>query len=98
MKGRRLVRVAVVMTVLAVLAAMVQGTSLALSRTTSKGASGRFLVVAKNPADYDSLRVKALRGGAKVVKDMPQIGTLLVRAPDSVRSSLASDSRTRGIA
>ncbi len=98
MKARRLVRVAVVTTVLAVLAMMVQGTSFAASKAASRSASGRFLVVARNSADYDALRAKALRGGAKVVKDIPQIGTMLVKAPDSVRSSLAADSRTKGIA
>ncbi len=98
MKVRRLARVAVVMTVLAVLATMVQATSFAASTANSKGASGRFLVVARNSADYSALRAKALRGGAKIVRDIPQIGTLLVKAPDSVRSSLASDSRTKGIA
>src|SRR6266542_269292 len=51
MKARRLVRVAVVTTVLAVLAMMVQGTSFAASKATSRSASGRFLVVAKNSAD-----------------------------------------------
>src|SRR6266542_1058240 len=98
MKARRLVRVAVVTTVLAVLAMMVQGTSFAASKATSRSASGRFLVVAKNSADYDALRAKALRVGANVVKDIPQISTMLVKAPDSVRSSLAADSRTKGIA
>lgn len=98
MKARRLARVAVVMTVLAVLASMVQGTSFAASTATSKGASGRYLVTARNSADYNALRVKALRDGAKIVRDMPQIGTLLVTGPDSVRSSLAADSRTKGIA
>jgi lantibiotic leader peptide-processing serine protease len=98
MKVRRLARVAVVMTALAVLATMVQATSFAASTATSKGASGRFLVMARSSAGYSALRAKALRGGAKIVKDLPQIGTLLVKAPDSVRSSLASDSRTKGIA
>jgi subtilisin family serine protease len=98
MKVRRLARVAVVTTALAVLATMVQATSFAASTATSKGASGRFLVMARNSADYSALRAKALRGGAKIVKDIPQIGTLLVKAPDSVRSSLASDPRTKGIA
>jgi hypothetical protein len=98
MRARSLVRVAVVMTALVVLATMAQGTSFAASTAASKGASGRYLLVAKSSADYNALRVKALRGGAKVVRDMPQISTLLLRAPDSVRASLASDSRTKGIA
>jgi hypothetical protein len=87
------VRVAVVLAVLAVLAAMVQGTSF----PASKGGSGRFLVVAKSSADYNALRVKALRGGAKVVRDIPQIGTMVVRGSSSVRSSLQSDSRTKAL-
>src|SRR5262245_3813545 len=98
MRARSLVRGAIVMTVLAVLAMMVQVTSLAAPRTASRGAAGRFLVVAKSSADYNSLRAKALRSGARVVRDLPQIDTLLVSGPDSLRSTLASDRRTKGIA
>ena len=98
MRARSLVRVAVMLTVLAVLMTMVEGASLAAPQAASKGAAGRFMVVAKNSADYNSLRVKALRAGAKVVADMPQIQTLAISGSSSVRASLASDSRTRSVA
>ena len=98
MRARSLVRVAVILTVLAVLLTMVEGVSLAAPKAASKGAAGRFMVVAKTSADYNSLRVKALRAGAKVVADMPQIRTLAVSGSASVRASLASDSRTQSVA
>jgi lantibiotic leader peptide-processing serine protease len=98
MRARSLTRVAVMLTVLAVLMTMVQGASFAAPKTASKGAAGRFMVVAKNSADYNALRVKALRGGAKVVADMPQIRTMTVSGSAGVRASLASDSRTRSVA
>jgi subtilisin family serine protease len=97
MKARSLARVAVMLTVLAVLMTMVQGASFAAPKAASK-AAGRFMVVAKNAADYNALRVKALRGGAKVVADMPQIRTLAVSGSAGVRASLAADSRTRSVA
>jgi subtilisin family serine protease len=100
MRARSVVRVAVLLTVLAVLTTltMAQGASFAAPKAASKGAAGRFMVVAKNAADYNALRVKALRGGAKVVADMPQIRTLAVSGSAGVRASLASDSRTRSVA
>jgi hypothetical protein len=98
MRARSLVRVAVILTVLAVLLTLVEGASSAAPKAASKGGAGRFMVVAKNSADYNSLRVKALRGGAKVVADMPQIQTLAVSGSASVRASLASDSRTKSVA
>jgi lantibiotic leader peptide-processing serine protease len=98
MRARSLVRVAVMLTVLAVLMTMVQSASFAAPKAASKGTAGRFVVVAKNAADYNALRVKALRGGAKVVADMPQIRTLAVSGSAGVRASLAADSRTRSVA
>jgi lantibiotic leader peptide-processing serine protease len=98
MRARSLVRVAVMLTVLAVLMTMVQSASFAAPKAASKGKAGRFVVVAKNAADYNALRVKALRGGAKVAADMPQIRTLAVNGSADVRASLASDSRTKSVA
>ncbi len=98
MRARSLVRVAVMLTVLAVLMTMVQSASFAAPKAASKGDAGRFMVVAKNAADYNALRVKALRGGAKVVADMPQIRTLAVSGSAGVRASLAADSRTKNVA
>src|SRR6266542_2592023 len=94
MRSRIVVRAAVTLAALVVLAAMSPGTSLA----ASNGRSGRYLVLARNGADYNALRAKALRGGARVIADMPQVGTLVVSAPDSVRRTLAADPRAIGVA
>src|SRR6266545_1642565 len=94
MRSRIVVRAAVILAALVVLAAMSPGTSLA----ASNGRSGRYLVLARNGADYNALRAKALRGGARVIADMPQVGTLVVSAPDSVRRTLAADPRAIGVA
>jgi subtilisin family serine protease len=55
-------------------------------------------VVARTGADYGALRAKAVREGARVLRDIPQLKTLVLRGPASARSSLAADSRTLGVA
>jgi lantibiotic leader peptide-processing serine protease len=94
MRVRTVARAAVLATAFVVLAAMVQGTSVA----APSARSGRYLVLARDGAGYKALRAKALSGGAKVVNDMPQVGALVVSGPDSVRGSLAADSRAVGVA
>jgi subtilisin family serine protease len=94
MRVRNLVRGAIVATTLAVLAAMLPGTSVA----APNGGSQRYLVVARSGADYGALRAKAVREGARVLRDIPQLKTLVVRGSASARSSLAADRRTLGVA
>jgi subtilisin family serine protease len=94
MQVRTVLRGLVVTTVLAVLAAMLPQ----LASAGPKGASGRYLVVARSSADYGALRAKAVREGARVLRDLPQAKTLVVSAPASTRSSLAADRRTLGVA
>jgi lantibiotic leader peptide-processing serine protease len=94
MRVRNAARGVVVATTLAVLAAMLPGTSVAAPR----GGSQRYLVVARTGADYGALRAKAVREGARVLRDIPQLKTLVVRGPASSRSSLAADRRTMGVA
>ena len=65
---------------------------------SSKGGAGRYLVVARSAGDYGALRATAVRQGAKVLREIPQIKAMVVSAPDSVRSSLASDRRALGVA
>jgi hypothetical protein len=48
-------------------------------------------VVARSAGDYGALRATAVRQGAKVLREIPQIKAMVVSAPDSVRSSLAGD-------
>jgi hypothetical protein len=94
MQVRTVLRGLVVTTVLAVLAAMLPQ----LASAGPKGANGRYLVVARSSADYGALRAKAVREGARVLRDLPQAKTLVVSAPASTRSSLAADRRTLGVA
>jgi lantibiotic leader peptide-processing serine protease len=95
MRVRNVARGVVLLTTLAVLAAMVPGTSVA---APSAGGSGRYLVVAKRAADYRALRAKAVQQGARVLRDIPQLKTMVVRGSGSARSSLAADGRTLGVA
>jgi subtilisin family serine protease len=94
MQVRTVLRGLVIMTVLAVLAALLPQ----MASAGPRGASARYLVVARSSADYSALRAKAVKEGARVVRDLPQANTLVVNAPASARSSLAADRRTVGVA
>jgi lantibiotic leader peptide-processing serine protease len=94
MQVRTVLRGLVITTVLAVLAALLPQ----MASAGPKGASGRYLVVARSSADYAGLRAKAVKEGARVLRDLPQANTLVVNAPASARSSLAADRRTLGVA
>jgi subtilisin family serine protease len=94
MQVRTVLRGLVITTVLAVLAALLPQ----MASAGPKGASGRYLVVARSSADYASLRAKAVKEGARVLRDLPQANTLVVNAPASARSALAADRRTVGVA
>jgi subtilisin family serine protease len=90
------IRVTAVLAVGAVLAALLVAPSVAAPAASRP--SGRYLVVARSAADLSGLRAKAVREGAKVIHSMPQINAMAIQGTDSVRSSLAADGRTRGVA
>ena len=94
MQVRTVLRGLVITTVLAVLAALLPQ----MASAGPRGASGRYLVVARSSADYSALRAKAVKEGARVLRDLPQANTLVVNAPASARGSLAADRRTVGVA
>jgi lantibiotic leader peptide-processing serine protease len=94
MKVRSVVRGLVVATILAMLGALLPQ----LASAAPEKASGRYLVRARSSADYTALRAKAVKEGARVVSDLRQVNTMVVRAPESARSSLAADRRTVGVA
>jgi subtilisin family serine protease len=94
MRVRNVARGVVLATTLAMLAAMLPGTSVA----APSGGTKRYLVVAKSAADYGALRAKAVREGARVLRELPQVKALVVRGSASTRKSLAADSRTLGVA
>src|SRR6266511_995125 len=95
-RARSLLRGLAVTAIFAVIAALLPSASFA-SPTRGGKASGRFLVVAKSRADYGALKAKAVRSGAKVVREVPQLGTLVVEGSASGQSGLADDSRAAAV-
>ena len=84
----------VVATILAMLAALLPQ----LASAARDKASGRYLVRARSAADYAGLRVKAVQQGARVLRDLKQVNSMIVSAPASARNSLAADRRALGVA
>ena len=54
--------------------------------------------MARSSGDDGPLRATAVRQGAKVLREIPQIKAMVVSAPETVRSSLAGDRRALGVA
>src|SRR5512132_4627045 len=96
MSPRRVVPAMTVMAVMAVLAALLAAPVSAAP--SAKGGAGRYLVVARSAADLGGLRASAVRQGAKVLGEIPQIKAMVVSAPAGVRGSLAADRRAVGVA
>ncbi|HET9291029.1 MAG TPA: hypothetical protein VFQ49_08095, partial [Actinomycetes bacterium] len=94
MKVRTALRGMVVATILAMLAALLPQ----LASAAPEKASGRYLVRARSAADYAGLRAKAVKEGARVLRDLRQVNTMVVRAPAAARGSLAADRRALGVA
>jgi subtilisin family serine protease len=94
MRVRSVLRGMVVVTILAMLGALLPQ----LASAAPEKASGRYLVRARSSADYAGLRAKAVKEGARVVRDLRQLNTMVVSAPSSARTSLAADRRTLGVA
>jgi hypothetical protein len=80
----------------AVLFAMAPAAQAAAPSVKSK--PSRYIVVARTAADYQALRTKAVREGAKIAQDIPKLRTMAVEGSASVRASLAADSRTAAVA
>jgi subtilisin family serine protease len=94
MKVQSVVRGLVVATILAMLGALLPQ----LASAAPEKASGRYLVRARSSADYTALRAKAVKEGARVVRDLKQVNTMVVSANSATRSSLAADRRTLSVA
>jgi len=69
-----------------------------LASAAPKGASDRYLVRARSSADYAGLRAKAVQSGARVLRDLPQLHMMVVRASTAAHSSIAADRRAAGVA
>jgi subtilisin family serine protease len=94
MKVRSVLRGLVLATILAMLAALLPQ----LAAAAPGKVSGRYLVKARSSADYTALRAKAVKEGARVLRDLRPLNTMVLRAPEAARSSLAADRRTLGVA
>ena len=94
MKVRSVLRVLVIATIAAMLGALLPQ----LASAAPEKASGRYLVKARSSADYAGLRAKAVKEGARVLRDLRQVNTMVVSAPAAARNSLAADRRTLGVA
>ena len=69
-----------------------------LASAAPEKAWGRYLVRARSSADYTALRAKAVKEGARVVRDLKQVNTMVVSASAATRTSLAADRRTLSVA
>ena len=67
MKVRAVLPGVVIATILAMLGALLPQ----LASAAPEKASGRYLVVARSSADYAGLRAKAVKAGARVLRDLP---------------------------
>ena len=94
MKVRTALRVLVIATILAMLGALLPQ----LASAAPKGASDRYLVRARSSADYAGLRAEAVQSGARVLRDLPQLHMMVVRASAAAHSSIAADRRAAGVA
>jgi lantibiotic leader peptide-processing serine protease len=61
-------------------------------------AEERVLVRAKTAASYSALKAKAVADGATVIRDLPQLRTMVVLASAGQKAKLAADTRTAGVA
>ena len=63
-----------------------------LSPGVAAAATGdaQFVAVASSAADYSGLKADVQRAGGRVVREMPEIQTMVVRAASSAKSQLAS--------
>jgi subtilisin family serine protease len=64
---------------------------------TNLGGFGRWLVVAKSSADYAGLKADVLAGGGRILREIPDIDTLVVAGGANVQA-LASDSHASAVA
>ena len=64
---------------------------------THLGGFGRWLVVAKSSADYAGLKADVLARGGRILREIPDIDTLVVAGGTDVQA-LASDSHASGVA
>src|SRR4249919_1579451 len=59
---------------------------------------GQFVAVAASDADYAGPKSDVEAAGGRVVREMPQVGTLVVKAPKAARARMAASIHAAGVA
>jgi lantibiotic leader peptide-processing serine protease len=89
----RIARWAALVSLVALFAGLLAGTSAVGAETT-----GRYIVVARSNTDFAALKASMSARGAKVVMSLPEIKTLVVTTTGTGKARIAADSRTLGVA
>ena len=61
-------------------------------------ADGQFVAVAASEADYAGLKADVEAAGGHVVRELPQVGTLVVKAPRSAKAKMEASVHAAGVA
>lgn len=93
MRSGRATRYLAASSVASLIAAGLAGTAQA---APSRATSDRYIVVARTAADYAGLRDSAVRAGARVIREIPQIKTFVVVGTAAERAEVKADRRTLG--
>lgn len=96
MKPRKLAIAVVMLTVPAALA-VVGSTASAAPRGQAAQGDERFMAVAASDTDYAGLKADVQKAGGRIVREMPEIGTVVVRAPRSAKSKMAASQHSAGV-
>lgn len=67
------------------------------AQATAAG-DGQFVAVAASDADYAGLKADVEAAGGRVVREMPQVGTLVVKAPKAAKARMAASIHAAGVA
>jgi subtilisin family serine protease len=59
---------------------------------------GQFVAVAASDADYAGLKADVEAAGGRVVRELPQVGTLVLKAPKAAKARLAASVHAAGVA
>jgi subtilisin family serine protease len=59
---------------------------------------GQYVAVANSDADYSGLKADVQKAGGRIVKEMPEVQALVVRAPKAAKGELAASSHASGVA
>jgi hypothetical protein len=64
----------------------------------SSSGDGQFMAVAASDADYSGLKADVQNAGGHVLKELPEIQTMVVRAPKSAKAKMAASRHAAAVA